>query len=92
MTSLDTTISRMLSEYTGDAVIEPSEFDGDLSRCDTRRFMARSLAAAAVALGFMGALFWTLSAPTSSPSLIGTGATATLGDTAPVPAFSQEMR
>jgi hypothetical protein len=32
------------------------------------------------------------SATTSSPSLIGTGANATLGDTAPVPAFSQEIR
>lgn len=90
MSSLETTISRMLSEYTGDAVIEPSEFDGDLSRRDTRRFMARSLAAAAVALVFIGFLHWTLSAPTSSPSLIGTGATAPLGDTAPVPAFYTE--
>jgi hypothetical protein len=92
MSNIDSTISRMLSEYTGDAVIEPTEFDGDLSRRDTLRFMARSLAAAAVALGFIGALFWTLSATPSSPSLIGTGATASLGDTAPVPAFSQEMR
>lgn len=64
----------------------------DLSCEELGRFVLQALAAAAVALGFMGALFWTLSAPTSSPSLIGTGATATLGDTAPVPAFSQEMR
>jgi len=48
MSNLDSTISRMLSDYTGDAVIEPSEFDGDLSRRDTRRFMVRSLAGAAV--------------------------------------------
>lgn len=75
MSNLDSTISRMLSEYTGDAVIEPSEFDagflvddhaisewfdGDLSRRDTRRFMARSLAGAAVALGFIGSLLWVL--------------------------------
>ena len=86
MSNLDSTISRMLSE------IELTEFDGDLSRRDTRRFMARSLAAAAVALGFMGALFWTLSATASSPSLIGTGANATLGDTAPVPYVSPEER
>lgn len=90
MSSLETTISRMLSEYTGDAVIEPTEFDGELSRRDTSRFMARSLAAAAVALGFIGALFWALSATAPSPSLIGTGANATLGDTAPVPAFYTE--
>lgn len=38
------------------------------------------------------AILQSLSAPTSSPSLIGTGANAPLGDTAPVPAFSQEMR
>lgn len=43
MSNLDSTISRMLSEYTGDAVIEPAEFDGELSRRDTRRFMARAL-------------------------------------------------
>lgn len=93
MTSLDTTISRMLSGYTGDAVIEPSEeFDGDLLRDESRRFVTRALAAAGVALGFIAWLLWTLSATTTTPSLIGTGATATLGDTAPVPAFSQEMR
>ena len=60
MSNLDSTISRMLSEYTGDAVIEPAEFDGELSRRDTRRFMARALAAAAVALGFIGSLLWVL--------------------------------
>lgn len=64
----------------------------DLSLEEAGRLFARSIAAAAVALGFIGFLHWTLSATTSSPSLIGTGANATLGDTAPVPAFSQEMR
>lgn len=64
----------------------------DLSCEELGRFVASALAAAAVALVFIGWLFWTLSATTSSPSLIGTGATAPLGDTAPVPAFSQEMR
>lgn len=64
----------------------------DLSCEELGRFVLQALAAAAVALGFIGWLFWTLSATTSSPSLIGTGATAPLGDTAPVPAFSQEMR
>ena len=57
-----------------------------------RWFVASALAAAALALVFIGFLHWTLSATTSSPSLIGTGATAPLGDAAPVPAFSQEMR
>lgn len=64
----------------------------DLSCEELGRFVLKALAAAAVALGFIGWLFWTLSATTSSPSLIGTGANATLGDTAPVPAFFQEMR
>lgn len=64
----------------------------DLSLEEAGRHLARSIAAAAVALVFIGFLHWTLSATTSSPSLIGTGANATLGDTAPVPAFSQEMR
>ena len=64
----------------------------DLSCEELGRFVLQALAAAAVALGFIGWLFWTLSATNSSPSLIGTGATAPLGDTAPVPAFSQEMR
>ena len=64
----------------------------DLSCEELGRFVLQALAAAAVALGFIGWLFWTLSATTSSPSLIGTGATAPVGDTAPVLAFSQEMR
>lgn len=64
----------------------------DLSLEEAGRLFARFIAAAAVALVFIGFLHWTLSATTSSPSLIGTGATASLGDTAPVPAFSQEMR
>lgn len=64
----------------------------DLSLGEAGRLIARSIAAAAVALVFIGFLHWTLSATTSSPSLIGTGANAPLGDTAPVPAFSQEMR
>lgn len=38
------------------------------------------------------AILQSLSAAAPSPSLIGTGANATLGDTAPVPAFFQEMR
>lgn len=62
MTSLDTTISRMLSEYTGDAVIESSEeFDGDLSRDESRRFVTRALAAAGVAVGFIAWLMWVMS-------------------------------
>lgn len=85
MSNLESTISRMFSEYTGDAVIEPSEFDGDLSRRDTRRFMARSLAAAAVALGFIAFLFWSLSAAAPSPPLVGTGARGLLPAVAPVP-------
>jgi hypothetical protein len=36
------------------------------------------------------AILQTLSATTSSPSLIGAGANAPLGDTAPVPAFYTE--
>lgn len=62
----------------------------DLSLEEAGRLFARSIAAAAVALVFIGFLHWTLSATTSSPSLIGTGATAPLGDTAPVPAFYTE--
>ena len=62
----------------------------DLSCEELGRFVLQALAAAAVALGFIGWLFWTLSATNSSPSLIGTGATAPLGDTAPVPAFYTE--
>lgn len=64
----------------------------DLSYEDMGAFLASALVAAAVALGFIAYLFWSLSATTSSPSLIGTGANAPLGDTAAVPAFSQEMR
>ena len=64
----------------------------DLSLEDMGAFLASAIIAAAVALGVIAFLFWSLSATTSSPSLIGTGATATLGDTASVPAFSQEMR
>ena len=64
----------------------------DLSLEEAGKLIARFIAAAAIALVFIGFLHWTLSATTSSPSLIGTGANATLGDTAPVPAFSQEMR
>lgn len=64
----------------------------DLSLENMRAFLASAVIAAAVALGFMGALFWTLSATTSSPSLIGTGANAPLGDTAPVPYVSPEER
>ena len=64
----------------------------DLSLEEAGKLIARFIAAAAIALVFIGFLHWTLSATTCSPSLIGTGATAPLGDTAPVPAFSQEMR
>jgi len=63
----------------------------DLSCEELGRFVLQELAAAALALVFIAWLLWTLSAA-PSPSLIGTGATAPLGDTAPVPAFSQEMR
>lgn len=62
----------------------------DLSPEEAGGLFARSIASAAVALVFIGFLHWTLSATTSSPSLIGTGATAPLGDTAPVPAFYTE--
>lgn len=64
----------------------------DLSLENMRAFLASALVAAAIALGFIAYLFWSLSAAAPSPSLVGTGATAPLGDTAPVPAFSQEMR
>ena len=64
----------------------------DLSLENMGAFLASAIIAAAVAFGFIAYLFWSLSATTSSPSLIGAGATAPLGDTAPVPAFSQEMR
>ena len=64
----------------------------DLSLENMRAFLASALVAAAIALGFIAYLFWSLSAAAPSPSLIGTGAAAPLGDTAPVPAFSQEMR
>lgn len=62
MISLGTTISRMLSDYHGDAVIEPSEeFDGDLSRAESRRFVCRAIIAAGVALGFIAWLMWVMS-------------------------------
>lgn len=72
--------------------MSPHDDHDDLSIEVARRFLTDVVIGAVVALVFIGFLHWTLSATTSSPSLIGTGATASLGDTAPVPAFSQEMR
>lgn len=72
--------------------MSPHDDHDDLSIEVARRFLTDVVIGAVVALVFIGFLHWTLSATTSSPSLIGTGATAPLGDTAPVPAFSQEMR
>lgn len=72
--------------------MSPHDDHDDLSIEVARRFLTDVVIGAVVALVFIGFLHWTLSATTSSPSLIGTGANATLGDTAPVPAFSQEMR
>ena len=64
----------------------------DLSYEDMGAFLASALVAAAVALGFIAYLFWSLSAAAPVPSLVGTGANATLGDTAPVPYVSPEER
>lgn len=60
--TLDSTISRMLSDYHGDAVIEPTEeFDGDLSRDESRRFVIRAIIAVGVAIGFIVWLMWVMS-------------------------------
>lgn len=64
----------------------------DLSLEEAGGLFARSIAAAAVALVFIGFLHWTLSATTSSPSLVGTGARGLLPAVAPVPYFSPEER
>lgn len=64
----------------------------DLSIGEAGRHFARSIAAAAVALGFIAYLFWSLSAAAPVPSLVGTGARGLLPAVAPVPYVSPEER
>lgn len=64
----------------------------DLSLQDMGAFLASALVAAAVALGFIAFLFWSLSATAPVPSLVGTGARGLLPAVAPVPYVSPEER
>lgn len=63
----------------------------DLSLEDMGAFLASALVAAAVALAFIGYLFWSLSATALSQSLVGTGARDPLLAGVPVP-YVEEAR
>lgn len=72
--------------------MSPHDDHDDLSIEVARRFLTDVVIGAVVALVFIGFLHWTLSATTSSPSLVGTGARGLLPAVAPVPYFSPEER